>query len=68
MYWDSVSKKNKRQSKLIPRVKLERSAQTRKGLKFMVLLSIFHIYRSFFLLKIRIMVEVVSTLFLKEAI
>lgn len=37
MYWDSVSKKNKRQSKLIPRVKLERSAQTRKGLKFMVL-------------------------------
>lgn len=33
MYWDSVSKKNKRQSKLIPRVKLERSAQTRKGLK-----------------------------------
>lgn len=36
MYWDSVSKKNKRQSKLIPTVKLERSAQTRKGLKFMV--------------------------------
>lgn len=48
MYWDSVSKKNKRQSKLIPRVKLERSAQTRKGLKFMVLLSIFNIYRLFF--------------------
>lgn len=52
MYWDSVSKKNKRQSKLhgklIPMVKLQRSAQTRKG--FIVLLSIFNIYRYFFFL------------------